>query len=151
MEQTTTKHGNNFTTMYKNVFAVSQPPDLPNSDACLPSPCGLYAECRNTGSVSCACLPGYIGNPPNCRPECTINSECPSNLACINEKCRDPCSGACGLNAKCSVFNHIAQCSCVDQYIGDPFVQCLPTPFNEGKHIYIRNILYTHIKRYDNL
>lgn len=98
-------------------------------DPCSSSPCGLYAECRNIGgSPSCACLPTYIGNPPYCRPECTINSECPSNQACINEKCQDPCPGACGLNADCHVFSHIAQCACIEQYTGDPFTQCTPAP-----------------------
>lgn len=98
---------------------------------CTPSPCGAFAQCRDVGgSASCACLSNYIGSPPNCRPECVINSECPSNQACINEKCRDPCPGACGLNAECNVFNHIAQCTCIDRYIGDPFIQC--TPLKEG-------------------
>lgn len=121
-------------------FTVSQPPDLAQSvDPCLPSPCGLYAECRNIGGApSCACQSSYVGNPPNCRPECTINSECPSNQACINEKCRDPCTGACGLNAVCTVFNHIAQCSCIEQYNGDPFTQCVPTPLAEGTFLFLK-------------
>lgn len=109
-------------------ISVTQPPDnsLP-SDPCSPSPCGVYADCRNIGnSPSCACRPGYIGTPPNCRPECTINAECPSNQACINEKCRDPCPGACGVNAQCTVFNHVAQCGCFERYTGDPFTRCTP-------------------------
>nr|1OIG_A Chain A, Dumpy, isoform Y len=24
------------------------------------------------------------------RPECVLNSDCPSNQACVNQKCRDP-------------------------------------------------------------
>lgn len=116
---------------------MSQPIEKvpPISDPCLPSPCGLHAECRNSGgSVSCACQSGYVGNPPNCRPECTINSECPSDQACINENCRDPCFGACGLNARCTVFNHIAQCSCFEEYSGDPFSQCVLKPLKEGEY-----------------
>lgn len=63
---------------------------------CVPSPCGPYAECRDIGGVpSCSCLKSYIGSPPNCRPECIINSDCASNQACINERCRDPCPGSC--------------------------------------------------------
>lgn len=94
-------------------------------DPCLPSPCGLFSQCINVGgTATCACFDRYIGSPPNCRPECSINSECPSNQACINERCRDPCPGACGINAVCNVFNHIAQCTCIDQYTGDPFLQC---------------------------
>lgn len=119
--------------IFRFCFSVSQKPHMSPSDPCLPSPCGLYAECRNVGgSSSCACQTGYVGSPPNCRPECTINSECPSNQACINEKCQDPCLGACGLNAQCTVFNHVAQCSCVERYNGDPFTQCVPMTLEEG-------------------
>lgn len=71
----------------------------------------------------------YFGNPPNCRPECTINSECSSNLACINEKCRDPCPGSCGIGAVCNIINHTPMCSCVEGYVGDPFNSCSPKPF----------------------
>lgn len=78
-----------------------------------------------TGSqAACSCLPNYIGQSPNCRPECTIHPECSSNLACIQEKCRDPCPGSCGVNARCSVVNHNAVCTCVVGYDGDPTVQC---------------------------
>lgn len=127
-------------------IAVSQPPQyLPSPDACASSPCGLYAECRNVGGApSCACKSSYIGSPPNCRPECTINSECPSNQACINEICRDPCPGACGLNAICTVFKHVAQCGCLGQYTGDPFTQCQPIPDNGNlilKYTYFKNVL----------
>ena len=92
---------------------------------CQPDPCGRYAQCRNVGGVAaCSCLPGYIGVPPNCRPECLIHSECASNLACIDEKCRDPCPGACGFNAECSVIMHNAVCRCQAGYEGDPFSGC---------------------------
>ena len=80
------------------------------------------------GHEACSCLPGYIGPPPNCRPECVINSECPANKACIQQKCGDPCIGSCGINAKCDVVNHNAICSCPYDYIGDPFTQCYPKP-----------------------
>ena len=80
------------------------------------------------GHEACSCLPGYIGPPPNCRPECVINSECPSNKACINFKCGDPCIGACGISAKCDVANHNAICSCPYNLIGDPFVRCYDKP-----------------------
>ena len=76
------------------------------------------------GIAACSCLPGYIGTPPNCRPECLIHSECASNLACIDEKCRDPCPGACGFSAECSVIMHNAVCRCQPGYQGDPFTGC---------------------------
>lgn len=98
-------------------------------DPCYPSPCGPNSECRNSNGVpSCSCLHNYIGAPPNCRPECTINSECTSNRACIREKCVDPCPGSCGVQAQCSVINHTPICTCIDGYKGDPFVSCQPAP-----------------------
>jgi len=105
------------------------PPTPVFIDPCVPSPCGPYSECRRVGdSPSCSCRIGYIGSPPNCRPECTINSECSSNLACIQQKCQDPCPGSCGANAQCNVFNHIPMCLCVEGYEGDPFTSCYPKP-----------------------
>lgn len=99
------------------------------SNPCVPSPCGPNSECRNIGGTpSCSCLPAYIGSPPNCRPECSINSDCLSNLACIREKCRDPCPGSCGIGAICNVINHIPICVCPEGYTGDPFNNCFPKP-----------------------
>ena len=101
----------------------------PYRDPCNPSPCGPYSQCRDfNGSPSCSCLSSYIGAPPNCKPECVINSECPSNQACINEKCRDPCPGSCGADANCFVMNHTPVCTCPDGYTGDPFTYCHPKP-----------------------
>ena len=102
---------------------VTSPP--PVGDPCTPSPCGLYAECRAIGDqAACSCLKNYIGLPPNCRPECVVNTDCPSNQACISEKCRDPCIGSCGQNADCRVQNHIPVCLCQPGYTGDPFTLC---------------------------
>lgn len=102
---------------------------LVETNPCVPSPCGPNSVCQNAGTVpSCACLSNYIGSPPNCRPECTINAECTSNLACIKEKCQDPCSGSCGVNANCNVLNHIPICTCPEGYSGDPFRYCHAQP-----------------------
>lgn len=99
--------------------------DAPPQDPCVPSPCGPYSQCRNIGAVpSCTCLPNYIGAPPNCRPECTIRADCPSNQACMNQQCKDPCPGSCGINAQCIVKNHMPICTCLDNYVGDAFTQC---------------------------
>lgn len=116
-------------TLKKYTFLVpSEPKD--NENPCAPSPCGPNSQCRVIGTqAACSCLPQYTGRPPNCRPECTINSECPSNLACTNERCVDPCPGLCGTNARCTVINHNAVCFCKQGYIGDPFSGCeLPIP-----------------------
>ena len=77
-----------------------------------------------TGGV-CECLPEYIGNPyESCRPECVLSTECPRDKACIRNKCRDPCPGTCGQNARCDVINHIPTCSCPPGFTGDPFFNC---------------------------
>lgn len=92
---------------------------------CIPSPCGLNADCRvmDTRPV-CSCLPGMLGAPPNCRPECIINQDCPPHLACINKKCQNPCFGSCGINADCTVLNHKPMCICASGFEGDPFTGC---------------------------
>lgn len=91
-------------------------------DACFDIVCGSNAECL---SGVCICLKGYQGNPlVSCRPECVLNTECPRNLACISQKCADPCPGTCGLNALCEVYNHIPNCRCPEGMQGNPFVQC---------------------------
>lgn len=97
---------------------------------CLPSPCGSNAVCKErNGAGACSCSPEYIGNPyEGCRPECSLNSDCPSNKACIRNKCQDPCPGTCGANAVCQVINHIPSCTCNLEYTGDPFRFCSPIP-----------------------
>lgn len=111
-------------------FLAPPPPREPIVvNPCLPSPCGPYSECRDIGgSPSCSCSANYIGSPPNCRPECTVHSDCGSNLACIAEKCADPCPGSCGIDANCNVINHIPTCTCPEGFTGDPFRICFPKP-----------------------
>lgn len=94
---------------------------------CEPSPCGSHSICRVIGDrPTCSCQPGFIGQPPNCRPECVTSSECHQQEACINQKCRNPCEGTCGLGAECRVIQHNPICTCPKGYLGDPFEQCLP-------------------------
>lgn len=106
---------------------ISPPPTRkpPPSDPCYPSPCGQFSQCHNHyGAAVCSCLPSYIGAPPNCHPECTVHSDCPPYSACINEKCRDPCPGSCGIYANCNVLNHVPNCVCPTGMVGDPFTAC---------------------------
>ncbi|EDW38768.1 GL14154, partial [Drosophila persimilis] len=118
------------TGMSGNPFVSCQ--QLPQRDdrpqnPCQPSPCGPNSECRVSGdSPSCSCLPEFVGAPPNCKPECISSSECPTNRACINQKCVDPCPGLCGQNANCRVFSHTAMCLCESGFTGHPFTQCSP-------------------------
>ena len=95
-------------------------------DPCNPDPCGPYANPprRNGDQCDCTCQSGMIGSPPNCKPECIFNNDCPSELACKNQKCVDPCPGLCGINASCRVRKHIPICVCNSGYQGDPFTRC---------------------------
>lgn len=107
------------------MYILVEKPAADPTNPCIPSPCGPYAECRPINdSPSCSCLSDYIGTPPNCRPECISNAECSNHLACLNQKCKDPCPGLCGSNAECRVVSHIAMCVCLTGYNGDPFTQC---------------------------
>lgn len=67
-----------------------------------------------------------MAEPPACRSECRNNGECALHLACRNGKCRDPCPGACGARALCRTVMHSPICTCPVNYVGDPFVRCLP-------------------------
>ncbi|CAB0029718.1 unnamed protein product, partial [Trichogramma brassicae] len=104
-------------------LALPQEPSNP----CDSFNCGNNALCTvHEGVPKCTCIPPYIGNPySGCRPECMMNSDCNSNLACINQHCRDPCQGVCGVNAICEVINHIPSCSCKPGYTGEPFQSCV--------------------------
>ena len=89
----------------------------------------MCTQKNNAGS--CACIADYTGNPyEGCRPECVLSSDCPTDKACIRNKCQDPCPGVCGSNAQCNVVNHVPTCSCNEGYVGNPFTTCmlLPTP-----------------------
>lgn len=82
-------------------------------DPCYPSPCARNGYCRVVnGAASCQ------------YPECVQNEDCITTKACLNQKCQDPCVGACGLNALCNVINHKAVCSCPNGFMGSPFQQC---------------------------
>ena len=119
----------------KNVQACSSPllaePPRPGNP-CQPSPCGPNSECRDqNGSAACSCLAGYKGAPPACRPECVLNTHCPNHLACIGQKCLDPCQGECGQGAQCTVVNHKPVCRCEAGLVGDPYRLCRAVPTSE--------------------
>lgn len=107
------------------VLALEEPVEV-EKNPCQPSPCGPNSQCREiNGSPSCSCLEGFVGSPPLCKPECISNSECPNNLACIRQKCKDPCKGICGQNAECRVVTHTPNCVCLSGFTGDPFTNCV--------------------------
>ena len=114
---------------------------------CNPSPCGINAQCsEQRGAASCRCILDYTGNPyVECKPECTTNSECPNDKACVNNKCKDPCPGVCGIHASCRVNNHLPQCTCDPGYTGNPFVSCrrqTTRKFSQGRFQSIRRLDY---------
>lgn len=118
--------GDIFTYLILQLYLVVQ---AEPQNPCVPSPCGPNSQCRQVnGQAVCSCLPEYSGSPPNCRPECVSSSECSQEKACINQKCKDPCPGVCGTNAKCRTINHSPICSCIAGYTGDPFSRCSPIP-----------------------
>lgn len=100
--------------------------DEPNS--CHRTQCGANAECHQShGMVTCVCRPGMFGNPyVGCRPECVVNCDCPTKQSCVNNRCLDPCRGACGVGAQCQPVNHMPVCYCPQDHTGDPFVTCYP-------------------------
>lgn len=107
------------------VDPVAVTPDT-DVDPCAASPCGPGAICTSEDDrYRCTCQPGYFGNPyQSCSPECTVNSDCPSNRACVSLKCVDPCPGSCGINANCQVLSHAPNCYCEPGYTGNPYRRC---------------------------
>lgn len=105
---------------------------------CQPTPCGTNAVCQEyNGAGACSCIPEFHGDPYiECRPECILNSECPSNRACINSKCVDPCPGTCGYNAECQIVNHSPLCTCYAGYIGNPMTGCHQPPSTFKFHFF---------------
>lgn len=91
---------------------------------CSTNPCGSNALCDNG---ICTCLPEFYGDPSiGCRPECVLNSDCPRDKACVQNKCKSFCPGPCAYNAQCMMVNHIAMCNCPTGFEGNAFIQCNP-------------------------
>ena len=121
------------------VECLRPPPTDPLvSDPCDPNPCGAGALARPSGDICiCSCPPGLQGDPyVECRPECTVDSDCPRTLACISQKCKDPCvyDNRCGINAICEVTNHRSVCVCPPGYEGNAYQLC--TPIRERECLY---------------
>lgn len=128
--------------MHLHIILVETPRDV-----CNPSPCGSNSQCRvNNNQAVCSCLPNFIGSPPACRPECVTSSDCPLNLACLNQKCQDPCPGSCGKNSNCRVIKHNPICSCKNGFTGDPFTVCFQTP-GTISNFYLHNIVGIYFQR----
>lgn len=56
---------------------------------------------------------------------CTSDYQCAGHLACKNHQCKDVCGSAnCATNAKCRAVNHVAICSCPEDFDGQPLTEC---------------------------
>ena len=114
-------------------------------DPCSPSPCGPNSKCRDANGLAvCSCFPNFIGNPPNCRAECVVNSQCSSDLACVNQKCTSPCPDPCGIGTQCKVINHSPICVCNPGYTGDPFMRCFPVPRKNFLPLLSASLIHSH-------
>ena len=123
--------------------------DCPSDKACynnhcispctIQNPCVGVAECTVVGhEPNCECPPGFEGSKgTSCtRVEigCRADAECPSQLACINQECVQPCDLAdpCGRNAQCTVLDtepvRTMVCICITGYQGNAAVECTPVP-----------------------
>lgn len=102
----------------------------PQPVPCVPSPCGTNARCQvKLDREVCECAPGYFGNPYlGCRPECVVHTDCAVRLACVRQRCVNPCPGSCSPEAECTVVNHRPVCTCPSGFTGDPLTRCRPVP-----------------------
>ncbi|KAI4455120.1 endoglin-related [Holotrichia oblita] len=100
-----------------------------SAEICHPNPCGPNTNCQvyNYTAV-CECLPGFMGSPlAGCRHECDYDGDCGLSLACIDNKCQNPCYTKCGQNAECiGVKDHAAICKCPQGYYGRADISCRP-------------------------
>lgn len=81
--------------------------------------CAVNALCSASHhQPTCTCLPGYQGNAyvqcvesrtPTVTAECTQDSQCPSQTACVNTKCVNPCrlGQICSPDQECRVSDSL--------------------------------------------
>lgn len=105
-----------------------------DSDSCAPT-----ARCiGQKHQPVCNCQSGTSGNPyVECssyreQPQCTADAECPSQLACINQRCENPCaqSNVCSPQQTCSILDTLPlrtiMCRCPADMITDSSGRCVP-------------------------
>lgn len=100
--------------------------------------CAETANCiGQQHQPKCHCPPGTKGNPfVECigakqpEPECRSDSDCSSQLACINQLCKNPCSNAdvCTPGQECRILDTLPlrtiMCTCPPDTIADSAGRC---------------------------
>lgn len=112
--------------------------NLKCTDPC-PGVCGVNSECRVVSHTpNCVCLPGFVGDPfTQCSPQIgtellTVNHDCNvafclSLVEPVSNEILTPCiPSPCGANAVCKEQNGAGSCSCLPDYIGNPYEGCRP-------------------------
>lgn len=108
---------------------------------CEQETCATNALCvGRRHQPQCECRAGFLGNPyVQCdlpkqepKPECTQDSECASKLACINQRCADPCATphVCSPQQTCTVLDTLPLrtmiCKCPSDTVSDNSGNCVP-------------------------
>lgn len=99
---------------------------------CIPINHGTTCRCPPElprGDAYSYCLPLESRKP---QPVCKIDSDCPPGLACLRERCLDPCKEIhpCDSSAVCRVINsepfRTMSCTCPDGWVPNEYGQCRP-------------------------
>lgn len=106
---------------------------------CHDDDCAATAQCQGKQhKPTCTCPPGATGNPyVACSvladpPECLYDVDCPSQQACINNHCSNPCRTAnvCQPEQLCSVLDSLPLrtiiCKCPTDMVTNDNGQCVP-------------------------
>lgn len=126
-----------------NVIGCQADTECPTDKSCINNrcenpcerqPCQPNELCRAYNhQPECSCLPGTQLQNSVCveyEPVCRDDSDCPTQTACINSACINPCNATqpCGVNAECKVLDttpvRTMVCVCVEGYQGNAAVQC---------------------------
>lgn len=101
-----------------------------DNDCALNEKC-IHGNCLLTCRLDNDCFLGHICLHNMCSFGCRADEDCNANEACLGNKCVNPCEATpCGPNAKCTVFNQRATCSCPTGFIPNPTakIACLRLP-----------------------
>ena len=98
--------------------------------ACSLETCAPNAECyAQNHRASCECLPGFTGDGKSiCKLlGCRTDTECPTNKACINAECKNPCdnTAVCAVNEMCQAYDHRPECACLPGFVPDNEKGCI--------------------------